>query len=231
MNLIPKHRTAVLIFARSSQEELKHKKINRGKFLFDTLNRHTLKTVEDTGIPFYHLTEKTQQGVSFGERFSNAIQQVFDQGYHRIIAVGNDCPHLTKEHILNATMALDNSKLVLGPAADGGFYLMGLHYKDFKKADLVTLSWQTSKISQQVLNLFAGDNNERFLLPQLVDIDTFQDVIIIAEQKFGLNRTIRDLVLSIASKNLKTVFPKLFSTHVYCAQTPFNKGSPFSSFS
>ena len=54
MNHIPKHRTAILVFAHSSQEELKHKKITNGTSLFDALTQQALKTVQRAGIPYFH---------------------------------------------------------------------------------------------------------------------------------------------------------------------------------
>ena len=74
MHLDSKHRTAILVFAQSSQEESRRKNIKKGEFLFETLTKHTLKIVAETGVPFFHFSEKLQEGSSFGARFLNAIQ-------------------------------------------------------------------------------------------------------------------------------------------------------------
>lgn len=231
MKVNPKHRTAILVFAHSSQEELKHKKISKGKLLFDTLTQNTIKTVKETGVPFFHFTEKLQDGLSFGERFSNAIQSVFDLGYENIITVGNDSPHLTKSHLNNAVTALDGHKLVLGPSADGGFYLMGLRQKDFEKAAFEKLSWQTSEICQEVLELFSHNDTECSLLSPLFDIDTFWDVLAIAKDASGLSKRILKALRSIISINEKIEIP-LFISAIGCYnRIPSNKGSPYQSFS
>lgn len=231
MNVIPKHSTAILVFAHSSQEELKHKKINKGTSLFDALTRNALKTVEETGIPFFHFNEEQQYGVSFGERFSNAIQKVFDKGYHRIITIGNDSPHLTKAHIVDAITSLDHSRLVIGPSTDGGFYLIGLHQKEFEKTKFEELSWQTSHIRQEVLELYSPADTEFFQLPQLFDIDTFADIMVVAKYASGLSKHILNAIGSIISSNEIIEIPLVTSPMGFYYRIPSNKGSPIHPFS
>lgn len=220
-----------MVFAHSSQEELKHKKISKGKSLFDALTRHTLKIVHETGIPFFHFNEELQHGISFGERFSNAIQKVFDQGYHRIITIGNDSPHLTKKNIVDAITALESNQMVIGPSCDGGFYLLGLHQKDFEKSAFEKLTWQTSKIRQEVLELFTSADADLLLLPQLFDIDSLADVMAIATYTSGLSIRILRAIGSIISTNQKIETPLFTSPIGYYCRIPSNKGSPIHSFS
>ncbi|CAN0575163.1 unnamed protein product, partial [Ectocarpus sp. 12 AP-2014] len=66
----------------------------KGERVFETLTKETLRKVKRTKQPYFHISEKEQTGNSFGERFTNAIQTVFDKGYEHIITVGNDTPQL-----------------------------------------------------------------------------------------------------------------------------------------
>lgn len=226
MNITSSHNTAILVFAHSSEEELRHKKINKGIILFDALTKHTLKTVKETGIPFFHFHEELQHGVSFGERFSNAIQSVFDLGYENIITVGNDSPHLTKTHIITALSALDNQKLVIGPSCDGGFYLMGLCQKDFEKSAFEELSWQTSKIREEVLELFSPIDSGYFILPQLFDIDSVWDIRAMATSTSRLSKRILSAITAIISVKGVIKIPLFISATGFYFRIPSNKGSP-----
>ena len=67
-----------------------------------------------------------QTGDSLGDRMYNAFQYISQQGIHKIILIGSDIPQITHEIINDAFAALDNYDCVLGPANDGGYYLIGL---------------------------------------------------------------------------------------------------------
>jgi len=226
MKASKQHSTAILIFANSSYEEIRHKKISCGEPLFDALTQQILKTVEKTKIPFFHLTEVEQKGTYFGERFANAIQSVFEKGFEKIITVGNDSPHLTKAHLLSALSQLESGKSVIGPSADGGFYLMGMHRSDFKKYDFEKLSWQTSKIRKEVIDLLSSRSTEINLLPKLFDIDSLWDVKILAKNASRLAKTIAEAILSILPCKTKIEIPSFFLYDGFHSQTLFNKGSP-----
>ena len=110
--------TAILVFARSSNEELRYKPFAIKTTLFDALTERTLQTVKKSRIPFYHLTENQQIGNSFGERFTNAVEAIFAKGYDKIITVGNDSPNLSKVHLEKALLKLERNESVIGPSVD-----------------------------------------------------------------------------------------------------------------
>lgn len=226
MKVIAQHHTAILIFARSSEEELRHKKIRKGHLLFDTLTQHTLKEVQKTDLPFYHFSETQQEGRSFGERFANAIQHVFDKGYDRIITIGNDSPHLTHLHIEKATIALRNQRMVIGPSSDGGFYLMGLHRQDFQKETFQNLSWQTATIRQEVMELILPKEQKALALPQLLDIDSLWDVMTLTRQPLALSKKLGAIIRSIIRKNTLPTASRNARPISLSYSFPPNKGSP-----
>src|SRR5687768_12779189 len=67
-----------------------------------------------------------QHGKDLGERMHNAFGTAFASGYEKVVIVGSDCPDLTGELIDEAFDALDHHDVVLGPAEDGGYYLLGI---------------------------------------------------------------------------------------------------------
>ena len=76
MNL---QKTAILIFAQSAQKEAVSKPFKNAAKVFTQLNKHTVTTVKNSKLPYFHTTEEAQVGATFGERLTNAIQSVYDQ--------------------------------------------------------------------------------------------------------------------------------------------------------
>ena len=219
-------RTAVLVFANSSLEEMRYKPINNGEVLFDSLTQRTLKEVQKSSLAYFHITEHHQKGNSFGERFTNAIKNVFDQGFEKVITVGNDTPHLQSGHIRAAAEALIKGRTVIGPSLDGGFYLMGIHRKDFDPKDMVNLPWQQAGLFQSILQNFEEQGCSLFRLPIFKDIDTLNDIQRLSNCIETLSSSLRRLLASC----LDTIHTFLiYVEHFYTPitqQLHFNKGSP-----
>ncbi len=194
--------------------------------LFKSLTQQSIKTVEASGLPYFHFTEKEQAGLSFGERFIHAIQQVFDQGYCNVIAIGNDSPHLGKHHILEAAAQLSRKKVVLGPSLDGGFYLFGIPQADFDAQQLKVLPWQTTSLYQSTKAYFESKHCQMVALERLSDIDTVTDI----ERFSGYIRSLGRFWIALFSKILQR-HDQVFhvtekSPEIHSRQIPFNKGSP-----
>ncbi len=220
--------TAVLIFANSAEVDCREKATIANLDVFNALTEHTLRIVKDSRLPFFHYTEKEQQGTSFGERFSNAIKAIFEKGYENIITVGNDSPQLKTFHILEAEQQLQLGKTVLGPTLDGGFYLMGLHCSNFDPHLFKKLPWQRFSLFNKISKLIAGQDSHLFRLPILLDLDNREDV-----------RTLLNFSKTLTSSFLKTA-REMLKEHVriasncieffrtYTIPVFYNKGSPFS---
>ncbi|BAO54415.1 TIGR04282 family arsenosugar biosynthesis glycosyltransferase [Nonlabens marinus] len=193
----------------------------------DVLNDRVLKTVEKSGLDYFHFTEDEQEGLGFGQRFSNSIQKVFEKGYDKVICIGNDTPQLTSSHLLSAVNSLNSGKAVNGPSLDGGFYLMGINSADFDAVRFESLPWQTNKLASSYFKLLEEQLLRVDLLEYLVDLDSEEDI------KRLFDGT--DLRSSLAQSILKTLINKRAS-HVYTSkqtesvsfELPLNKGSPAS---
>lgn len=114
-----------------------------------------------------------QVGQDLGERMKNAFAVNFESGMEKVVLIGTDCPSLEGTHLAQAIEALDQSDLVLGPARDGGYYLIGMK----RRSDFLFegIFWSTELVLSQTLALAAAQGMQTSLLPVLEDIDTLED--------------------------------------------------------
>lgn len=220
-------KTAILIFARSSECEANIKSFPQSKEIFDSLNKHTLQLVSKTGLPYYRITEQEQVGDSFGERFTNAVQSIYNLGYQSVIAIGNDTPHLTTKHLLQAEKSLHANKVVVGKAIDGGFYILGIQ-KDYFNAELfLKLPWQTQQLSTAISKLFLTYKIEVVCLQTLVDIDALHDIKKILQSIRKVRKAIRFILLKTVEVHALLFRPLILFCQEILQSYYYNKGSPF----
>jgi hypothetical protein len=103
-----------------------------------------------------------------------AIQVIFERGFEKVICIGNDCPALDKNRILEAAEKLQTTDTVLGPDNRGGVYLLGISQKDFKPEVFENLAWQSEKMLESYIE--QADNQSILMLESLSDIHTFQEL-------------------------------------------------------
>ncbi len=130
-------------------------------------------------------TENTlveQKGDDLGERMSNAFEFAFAQGSDAVVMIGTDSPTFPAEFIEQAFVSLEtNSDLVLGRAADGGFYLIGL--RKFVPRLFDHVAWSTNSVYEQTVK-----NAERLglgklsVLPESYDVDTPDDFFVLRDE-------------------------------------------------
>ena len=117
---------------------------------------------------------------SLGDRLINAFQSAFDVGYHSVVIVGTDCPDLDASLLETAFQKLQDCDLVLGPALDGGYYLIGLRRAIPELFQ--GIAWSTATVLQQTLAIATRLNLAVATLPTLSDIDTPADLQILRER-------------------------------------------------
>ncbi|MFB0905173.1 MAG: DUF2064 domain-containing protein [Nonlabens sp.] len=162
MNLDSKYSfsTAILLFAHSDKVQSALKPIaynkKQNEVLWHKMNERALALVQKTKLPYFISDESTQQGVSFGDKLSHAIQSVLDRGYDKVIVLGNDSPGLHLNHLQEAFLELQDKSVVLGPDFKGGTYLMGLSKIYFNKEAFAKIDWQTSKVFEQLQALYSA---------------------------------------------------------------------------
>lgn len=169
-------RTAILLFARSSEEEAHKKWLPDGERIYTSLNKRAKKLASESGLAFFHSSEKDQVGIHFGKRFCHALKQIFDQGYTSVISIGNDTPQLTQHDIQDALARLQNHNAVIGPSKDGGIYLLGIRATDFDVDGFSGLKWCSSLLRGELVHYFETRGKDVSLLGWYQDLDTVTDL-------------------------------------------------------
>jgi len=113
-----------------------------------------------------------QEGNQLGEKMKNAMETAFSMGYTKVILIGSDLPDMSTELIENAVLQLDLNDVVIGPAKDGGYYLVGMT----KPLSYIfeNKQWSTSTVLKDTLENLIDERI--YLLRELNDIDTFEDL-------------------------------------------------------
>ncbi len=124
-------------------------------------------------VPGY--TKRKQNGNDLGKRMYNSFNELFDQGFTRIIIIGSDCLQLKTETLEQAVALLESNAAVLGPASDGGYYLLGLtkFYPDL----FINKPWSTNQVCSKTIDDFINLGISYALLEELSDIDTVADLM------------------------------------------------------
>jgi rSAM/selenodomain-associated transferase 1 len=115
-----------------------------------------------------------QGGKSLGERMANAFAKAFSLGAEKGVIIGTDCVEISENLISQAFDALYEADVVLGPAEDGGYYLLGL--KEPTPEIFSDIRWSTNLVLSQTLERLREIGLRFKLLKTLRDIDTASDL-------------------------------------------------------
>lgn len=115
-----------------------------------------------------------QKGSNLGERLYNAFRFTFDEGAKKAVVIGTDSPLLDKKIALEAFKELDKNECVIGPAADGGYYLLGL--SRLCREIFHNIDWGTDKVYSQTLQALKGAGLGYCALEENFDIDEAADL-------------------------------------------------------
>jgi rSAM/selenodomain-associated transferase 1 len=113
-----------------------------------------------------------QKGNDLGERMNMAFEQAFEDGFENVIIIGCDLFDLELHHITNAFEMMEQNEVVIGPALDGGYYLLGL--KNNNPLLFKNKNWGSSSVLKDTL-IDLEDSNYS-LIEELNDIDTYSDL-------------------------------------------------------
>lgn len=117
--------------------------------------------------------KKLQVEGDLGEKINAAFSNVF-QERGKVLIIGSDCYDLTAAIIEDAYRALDTSDVVIGPANDGGYYLLGT--SKFCPVLFEGINWSTETVLKETIEQAEKENLSVALLPELIDIDTIEDL-------------------------------------------------------
>lgn len=115
-----------------------------------------------------------QKGDSLGDRMAAAFIKAFNMGYKNVLVIGSDCFDLNEDIITEAFKILEKNEVVLGPAKDGGYYLLGM--KRYYEQLFKNKTWSSENVLLDTLLDLSNLNLSFKLLPTLSDIDQEKDL-------------------------------------------------------
>ncbi len=119
-----------------------------------------------------------QQGAELGARLHHAFEWTYERGYRRTIVIGSDSPHISRDIVARAREALDEADVVLGPADDGGYYLIAMR----RPHDVFHgIPMSTSQVMQMTVELAQRQGLRVCTLETLFDIDEWPDLVRLAQ--------------------------------------------------
>lgn len=122
----------------------------------------------------YALPTFPQGGGDLGQRMHRIIKHTLAHGYERVAVVGADIPGLTTEIIQGALYALLKADVAIGPASDGGYYLIAMNRP---RAEIFSnIQWSTDHVLSQTLQAARGLGLTVKIMEPLDDLDTPEDM-------------------------------------------------------
>jgi len=164
--------------------------------LYHRLLAHTCDTVTRSGFPArVHLAGPMperdlwsdagfrripQTDGDLGARMSAAFAHAFAEGVRSVVIIGTDCPGLRADHLHLAMTALETHEAVVGPADDGGYWLLGLTSP--VRAIFENKTWSTDSVLRETLADFKALGMGVVRLETLRDVDTVDDLDALSEE-------------------------------------------------
>lgn len=115
----------------------------------------------------------SQKGFTLGEKMTNAFDEGFDS-YNKVAIIGSDCYDLNSKTITLAFEMLEENDLVVGPAKDGGYYLLAM--KEYLPQLFKDKEYSTDSVLKELLAEAEDLELSVYQLPVLSDIDTLEDL-------------------------------------------------------
>lgn len=119
-----------------------------------------------------------------GEKMYAGFQVAFADNYNRVVIIGSDCYELSTDIINQAFEALKTNDFVIGPAKDGGYYLLGM--RQLEPAIFQNKTWSQEGLYEATLADFKRLNYSFTELPLLSDVDYLEDLPQEVRSKFGV---------------------------------------------
>ena len=116
--------------------------------------------------------KKQQQGHDLGAKMQNAFTEVLHMGYQKAIIIGSDMYDITTQDLEDAFSTLEDNNFVIGPAQDGGYYLLGM--KHLKPPLFKNKKWGTNTVLSDTLKDLELENLA--ILAEKNDVDYYEDI-------------------------------------------------------
>jgi rSAM/selenodomain-associated transferase 1 len=165
-----------------------------GTFVLDTLERtkaavtkfklqadRYLACAPSSALAFFRILEERQavglleqEGEDLGARMHRACETLFQRNYQQVLIVGTDVPSLPLDYYRQALDQLERHDVVIGPALDGGYYMIGL--KKIAPALFQGIPWSTDRVLSMTREKAIAMGLRVALLPEWRDVDTIDDL-------------------------------------------------------
>ena len=147
------------------------------KFLYLTpASRRALQGERVLRLP-RALRRRRQRGRDLGARLEAALRELLGGGYRRVVFIGADSPTLPLPQLRQAFAALEQGGAVIGPARDGGYYLIGLRTRPGEAPPIFRgITWGTARAFQQTRARLRRARRKTVLLPLWYDVDVPADL-------------------------------------------------------
>ncbi|NWF57999.1 MAG: TIGR04282 family arsenosugar biosynthesis glycosyltransferase [Fischerella sp.] len=122
------------------------------------------------------LVYQSQGEGDLGKRMERSLLNAFVAGAQYVVIIGTDCPGVNAQILAKAFVELQKCDLVLGPAIDGGYYLIGL--RRLVPELFININWGTAQVLQQTVDIAHQLNLSIVYLPTLADVDRPEDLLI-----------------------------------------------------
>jgi len=153
-----------------------------------------IDTIENSGYPFrifFHPRDSgealarwlghrhqymPQGGNDLGENMERAFVQIFTEGFTSVVLLGSDIPDLTPVVLHEALESLRTNDVVIGPSADGGYYLIGCNKGAFLPNIFHGIAWGTDTVFAETISILHRESLRVHLVPEWQDVDTQDDL-------------------------------------------------------
>ncbi len=124
-----------------------------------------------------------QRGEEIGEIMDDALKSLFDIGASEAVIAGADVPDLNKDIIEQAFKTIDQVDIVIGPATDGGYYLIGM--KSPRPEMFRNISWSTNRVLKETVSVIEKLGLTYRTTVTLSDVDTMEDLLRVKNEVRG----------------------------------------------
>lgn len=158
--------------------------------VYHLLLKHTFDLIKNSSLPVYvyyadmvmqddlwrgnNIIKRCQATGDLGEKMAHAFQDVFADGYSKVVIIGSDCYELNRQMVYDCLEILETKEIVIGPAKDGGYYLLGMR-SPFKNL-FQGIAWSTGAVFKETVRQVQRNNYSVHILPVLTDVDTEEDI-------------------------------------------------------
>ena len=118
--------------------------------------------------------KRLQVSGDLGDKMYAGVKEAFGERAEKVVVIGSDCYEIDETIIEKAFEELTNHDYVLGPAYDGGYYLIGMRERN--KSVFENMVWSTENVLLDTLLTIKEQNKTYFLLPTLTDVDEEKDL-------------------------------------------------------